>query len=279
MIRLPCAIVLVAAVVFGCAGCAHAVTPEIPKGGAPAAHERLLVAVLVPRSGGVDELYQTESTRLDGLCQGKPIGCRSNLFKARRLAIGVLRDEPKADARVAGTIYAALRMRRGTYDTAGWGEFETLEVALEVEARTQPGIYHEWIANVGDWSYGVYVEGVGAWNHWVHVVYPKAARGWLTPGPVLEARVESVQGEIVRLTALNALWPDGSRRPVEPGNYLIVTVKGQDIEFRAEVESDFACGDPVEPPPVMPPTLRSTAKDFFNQDGSSRFAVVYTKGC
>ncbi len=281
MLRQAVAVVFIAIGVLAYGGCASVVARPATQGTiVPDAAQRLHVAVLVLTSGSVDELYQTELTRLDALCGGKPVGCRSASFKGRRLAIGILRDEPKNDARVAGTIYASLRVRRGTFEPAGWGQFETLAVALEVESRTQPGRFHEWISDVGDWSYGVHVEGVGVRGQWVHVVHPIGARGWLSPeGPVLQATAESIQGQIVRLAGVTVQWPDGSRRTAETGNYLIEAVRGRDIEFRAEVESDFACGDPVEPPKVLPPTLRSTAADFFSPDGSSRFAVVYTKGC
>jgi hypothetical protein len=50
------------------------------------------------------------------------------------------------------------------------------------------------------------------------------------------------------------------------------------IEFRAEIPSDFACGDTVPEVP-LPPTLRAPASEFFDPDGTARFETKYTKGC
>ena len=91
--------------------------------------------------------------------------------------------------------------------------------------------------------------------------------------------VSPVLGEIVRLTPLQATSPNGTRRTIEKGEYLITRVANGTVEFRAEVEADMACGADIKPPQVMPPTLRTEASEFFNADGTARFSIVSGRGC
>lgn len=270
---------MICMVIAGASGCATGMAPAT-RGGArlPMAKDRLFIAILVPAR--IDRMYQAELDRLTRLCLGKPLGCQSQQFLSHREQVGLLRERPTSDARVTGTIYASLRMRRGQYSDPSYGDFETLAVALEVEAPRHPGVYREWIPDVGDWGYGVYISGVLVRNGWVSFVNSSIVEGWLSPDQgALTVDVTPLKGEIVHLSPLLASWPAGVERAIEPGQYLITNVIGDRIEFRQEIESDFACGKEVEPPATMPPTLHTTADHLFNLDGSARFDVVYTKGC
>ena len=99
------------------------------------------------------------------------------------------------------------------------------------------------------------------------------------PSLAVRASVEPLTGNIVEMSPLRADWPDGRSRLTDHGSFLIQKVDGAFIEFRAEIPSDFACGNPVTDPVPVPPTLRAATSEFFNRDGSPRFADKYTKGC
>ena len=68
---------------------------------------------------------------------------------------------------------------------------------------------------------------------------------------------------------------DGDNR-LRAGRTLLKACK---IEFRAEIPSDFDCGEPVTDPVPLPPILQTEASEFFNPDGTARFSTKYTKGC
>src|SRR5687767_10875659 len=234
--------------------------------------DRLFIAVF-QLDDELDTLYQTEEKRVLAACKGSGAECVSKNLSPVRRQVGVLRSSPIATAPVIGNIHAVLK--------ASGDPKKGLSFGLDVEWADRPGQFESWISNVGDYADGIHVAGVRSRGKWVQLSgRPFPTPAWLSiEGPTSTADVLTLEGEILRLEPLNARKPDRTTGPTTPGKFLILAVKGSEVEFREEVPSDFSCGKPVATPKVMPPTLRAPAAEFFNPDGSPRFAPAYTKGC
>jgi len=152
---------------------------------------------------------------------------------------------------------------------------------LDVELTNAPGHFHTWMTSVGDWFYRLYVAGVRPRGQWVQLFGPPfPAEAWIsTAERLFEAEILPSSGEILALREVRAAFPNGARRQIPAGNYLIQRTSSTAVEFRAELAADMACGEEVPLPAVMPPTLRAAPSEFFNADGSPRFSYVYVKGC
>jgi hypothetical protein len=136
-----------------------------------------------------------------------------------------------------------------------------------------------WLASVGDWGYGINVPGVRIQGNWIQLFgSPLPSESWVDGGALM-AHAASIEGELVSLPALPATYPDGTTRPIVPGSYLIEQIRDSTVIFRAEVASDYSCGEERRPPAVMPPSLRATAEAFFDSAGLAVFSETYSRGC
>ena len=243
-----------------------------PSTAPPPPADRLFIAV-VHLGADADELYEKEYDRLLGICKRYTSACFSENFSSARRLIAELHSAPNSASPVVGSVHAVLRMS---------GEPDVdLAIGFDVERTSNPGQFAVWLNTVGDWSYGIYVCGVRPRGGWVQLVgAPFPSQAWLsTRSTSLSALVQPIAGEILRLQSVRATLPNGVRGRIPDGPYLIVRSSQATIEFRAEVPSDMPCGDSIRPPKVMPPILRTTPAEFFNQDGSPRFSFVYARGC
>jgi hypothetical protein len=241
--------------------------------------DRLSVAALYfsGHDTAIAAMYEEEQSRLKSVCPPpwpNREGCVTRNLRPSRHRIATLQAQPRAHSSTVGHIHAVLR--------ATSAEFDALSVGLDLEFTRQPGKFHEWIANIGDSSYGVHIDGnVREFGAWVQLVVP------VVPGPAwmpietsdVMVRVHPFPGHVLELDSLRARLPDGTSRLIDPGSYLITGVNSERVEFRGEVASDFACGQDVRTPEVLPPLLQAIPAEFFSDDGAPRFTTKYGRGC
>ena len=259
--------------VFVCASTAATPRQGIARSTAPPGPaDRLFIAVF--RLGSeLDKLAQEETNRLLGVCKNYGSVCFSQHFSAIRRSVAVLHASASSASPVMGYVHAVLKV--------SGEQFGGLTIGLDVELAAKPGQFETWMSTVGDWFYGTYVAGVRPHGNWLQLVGPPfPAQAWVsTEGPSFEALVLPIAGEVLGLQSIRATFPNGARRRIADGAYLIQRSSQTVVEFRAEVPSDMSCDEPVTSPAVMPPTLRAAPAEFFNGDGSARFSYVYQKGC
>jgi hypothetical protein len=81
---------------------------------------------------------------------------------------------------------------------------------------------------------------------------------------------------VVDLSSLLATGPDGRKRRIVDGSYLVTSVsKTGVVHFRAEIPSDFPCGEPVTDPVRLPPTFRAGAAEFFNAGNRALLGKIH----
>jgi hypothetical protein len=202
--------------------------------------------------------------------------CQARNTKPVRNRVATLHAAPSETSPVVASIYVETKI----------GTDGQLAVT-NVDRASHPGERLPWpdAAEIG--GYGLHVAGAQRRGNWVRLFTSIPADGWLrtysdaepVPPLAVRAHVEPLTEIIVGMSPLLAVWPDGRSRLIDHGSFLIQKIDGAFIEFRAEIPSDFACGEAVTDPVPVPPTLRAAATEFFNPDGSARFAEKYTKGC
>jgi len=240
----------------------------------PAA-ERLYVASLAFYSP-FDALYAAESERLDRLCPPPRPDDDRCVFRnvvSNRRRVATLYSVPADDSPASAFINAATHIRAGD---------GTLAIHLDLEPANQRGEYIPWISDVGDWFYGIHIDGnVRRQGAWIQILHPLLrVPAWIrSEPPALYVDVDPIVGHILELEPLEAADPTGVQRIIPSGSYIITNVASDSVEFRAEVESDFACGEEIPVPKLLPALIRANPRDFFNPDGAPRFATKYTKGC
>ena len=237
----------------------------------PAPHERLFVA-LFGFGSELSSLYKDESERLLALCKVYESACFSQHFSEVRRRIAVLYTTPDDKRQIAGYVQAVLKVSDEQY--AG------LQVGLDIELSQNPGRPLPWVSVV-DLGYSLHISGVRPRGDWLQLLNTPFPGGvWISAeSPEFQALVMPITDEILNIASVVAVFPNGNRRRIPDGSFVIKRVSGTVVEFRAEVPSDFACEEPAKPPRVMPPTLRVQAAELFNADGSPRFSVKYQKGC
>lgn len=249
--------------------------------------DRLVVAQLLfvgEQERALAALSEEEHARLVAICdQAIPSrdGCMARNVQRRRRVMTTLRAQPRADSPVVARIHAVLRVTSA--ELQGFGPVESLTVGLEIEMAQEPGRFREWIPDIGDWGYGIHIDGNAVVSDdWIRLLGPALPNvAWLPKESAdLIILIQPFAGHIFELEPLRATMPNGMQMRVDRGSYLIsrVTTTGV-VEFRREVNSDFACGEDIAPPPVLPPLLRAPASEFFRSDGTPRFTTTYTKGC
>jgi hypothetical protein len=204
----------------------------------------------------------------------------SQNVRSIRWEVAVLRAAPSLDAPPSARIDAVLRVvLEDRLEEPIPGKSENLVLSLYTVNADRSDEPRLWM-DVGEYS--TYVPGVRALGEWIQLIGPSLpANAWLrrTSPFIRVINVEPLQGQIVWLDPFVARWPDGSHRLIDRGSYLVTAVTDDAVTFRAEIPTDFDCGEEVQPPPELPPTLRAAPQDLFHEDGSARFAPVYTKGC
>jgi hypothetical protein len=230
-------------------------------------------SALILRDSGIEEIHRRERERLIDICKGTVGECFSRNVHPVRLRVGLLHARPDSSRLAVANVHARLEVRQAEFDGLGFG--------LDVELIAKPGQFIPWVADVGDWGYGLHISGVRVRGRWIQLIgSPLPPSAWLPmDSQTLPATVTPLTGQILRLPPLRARWPDGAMRAISEGPYLFYRAAEDRIEFRAEIPSDFPCGEDLTPPSVMPPRLRTTPKELFGPDGAPRFEGVYTKGC
>jgi hypothetical protein len=241
--------------------------------------DRLSVAVLYfpGHEAAIAAMYEEEQSRLKSVCPPpwpNREGCLTRNLRPNRHPIATLHAQPRADSPAVAHIYAVLR--------ATSAEFDALSLGLDLELTQQPGKFHEWLGDIGDSSYGVHIDGhLRKSGEWVQLLVPIVpVPGWMPMKTSdVMVNIEPLTGQVLKLESLRARLPDGTSRLIDPGSYLITGVHSTKVDFRAEVASDFACGQDVRTPEVMPPLLQTTPAEFFSNDGAPRFTTKYGEGC
>ena len=233
------------------------------------AYERLLIAAL---SGGADDPFErigrAAEARLDAACRPpRPPGdrCFARHLQPMPERIAVLHSGPSESSAPVAYVMAVPFVVPG--------EFESFSIRLDVQPVAQPGGSEPWIADVGDWGYGVHIDGqVRLVGDWVQLLYPPAVAGAFLQlqGPGLVVDVSSFEENILEIADVPGL---------ADGSYFIVGVTPERVELRLEVDSDMACGEPVEPVIALPPVVAASPSQFFDSNGRPRFRTKYTKGC
>ena len=150
---------------------------------------------------------------------------------------------------------------------------------LEFRPRGTPRKAAVWLDSVGDWGYGVKIPGVRIRGTWIRLFgAPLPATSWIN-GALLRADAGSIEGRLVTRPRLLAVWLDGTRRSIVAGSYLVERIRGSEVTARAEVPTDFSCGEEVKAPVVMPPSVRIAAQDLFSREGAPVFSETYGRGC
>jgi hypothetical protein len=221
---------------------------------------------------GLDAPYNRELARLDELCRNRQDtqACRVTNLRPLSMLVALVHDAPSDTSEIVGELHAVL----------GFHPDYDLGYSLEFRPRGTPAKGVVWLQSVGDWGYGIEVPGVRIHGEWIQLFgAPLPPASWVEDRSSLSAQGGSIEGRLVSLPGLLATWPDGTERPITPGSYLIEQIQGSRVTFRAEVSTDFPCGEEVKPPVVMPPSLHATAQDFFNAAGAPLFSETYSRGC
>jgi hypothetical protein len=268
-------VILLACLTAGCqtTGVTRSNTAATVRTVAPA--DRLYVASLSLIK--LDQISAAESQRLERVCpppRPSEDTCRPRNVSSQRHRVATLYSRPEMSSPPAAFINARFHFRPG----------HDFQLALDLEFVDRPGEFVPWIPDAGDWGYSIHIDGrirvEGDWVQFIDPVFRMSA--WMrkeAPHAELYLHVDSIAGEILHLKALEATNPNGVREVIEPGDFLITRVSQDAVEFRAEVASDYACGDDIPPPAVLPPVLRARPGEFFTPDGTPRFTTKYAKGC
>ena len=204
------------------------------------------------------------------------LACQAKNIKLARYRVATMHAAPSVTSPVVASIY-----------------IETISATdgriavMNVDRASHPGERLPWPDSEQIGDYGLNVSGVQRRGDWIRLLTSIPADGWIRVVPdhgaepplAIRAHVNTLTYTIVDMSQMQATWPDGRSALTEQGSYKIQKVDGPFIEFRAEIPSDFACGDPVTDPVPLPPILRAHISELFNRDGSPRFATKYTKGC
>jgi hypothetical protein len=247
----------------------------VPQRQATDHYQERLLSVLILALRGESEFprFSVELERLERLCPAGPSRADCVSRNAKRIRVAQLHAEPTPESAVSGALHVSFRAPANGQD---------LTLGLDVEHSSKPGAFDEWISDVGDPFYGRYVDGrARRFGEWVQLLGPRMPKGaWLTAqNPNLQVIVDEMVNGIFDIELVRARWPDGRVAEIERANYLVTRIDAGQVEFRAEVPSDFDCGEDLAPPAVLPPLLRAPAAEFFNADGTPRFSTTYTKGC
>jgi hypothetical protein len=222
----------------------------------------------------VNATFGLEFTRLDELCRFHEFDCLQQNFRPTRVRVAIVRRRPLPDSQVVGQIVASLAIRK---DVEQWGHVG-IGLEFEPEGSLAPMM---WIADVGDWGYGIHFTGVVEHSGWINPsTKPFPDDAWVSTrtNPNFEGFSGSIEDSIVGLSPLELI--DGRQKRLIPdGSYKILKIRNDTVWFRPEVPSDYPCGEDVKPPKKFPTTLKAPAAQFFEPDGTPRFQQVYTKGC
>jgi hypothetical protein len=231
--------------------------------------DRLNIAELYVE--GLDPPYNRELQRLDELCRNREHLQACRVANLRRTFVRVVSVHAGASdsSPILGELNAVLEF----HPRYGLG------YRLEFRPRGAPRKPAVWLDSVGDWGYGVEIPGVRIRGTWIQLFgSPLPATSWIN-GALLRADAGSIEGRLVTLPRLLAVWLDGTRRSIVPGSYLVERIRGSEVTVRAEVPTDFSCGEQVEAPVVIPPSVRIAAQDLFSRDGAAVFSETYGRGC
>jgi hypothetical protein len=193
-----------------------------------------------------------------------------------RFRVANLHAAPTASSRVVAVIFEERRLA----DQNG------LHFEWTIELTANPSVPLPWPEGDMAFDYGLHVAGVQRRGDWVRLLTSIPVDGWLRTNDInapgdhpLYVYVHPLEDEIVNLGPLSAEWPDRRREQTQEGSFRILRVANDTVEFRQEIPSDYPCGEQVTDPAPLPPTLRARTSEFFNSDGTPRFAEKYTKGC
>lgn len=216
-----------------------------------------------------------EARLVTDLTAASYFACRAKYVKSARYRIAQVHAAPDERSAVLATLFEERRVPPS----------HQLEYVWTFELASQPGTPVPWPESWAAFDYGLNVAGAHRRGDWVRLLSATPVDGWFRVAP--EGQAASVYvwatpllGQLVDLSVPLATWPDGRPRPTGGGPYLVTNVSANgSIEFRAEIPSDMPCVEPVTDPVALPPTLRSTAEQFFNADGAPRFRTSYPQGC
>lgn len=246
---------------------AGAVTANVSRRVPP--HERLHIASMVP--GDTERQVVEALDRIESLCR-TDAGCNSRSVKVAPIRVAPFYAARSLEARRVGVLLAVV-----SWDPSESGR---AQLSLDIE-RSEDGRTARWIEDGAAWDYGISVPGVRTRGEWVQFPQlPLVGDAWMptrSSGWIVAA--EPLEGQVVTMTPMAADLPNGRTVTTAAGDYLVTGVWHDRVHLRLEVESDYACGQGIPPPRVMPPTLSASPANLFEPSGAPRFQTKYTKGC
>lgn len=240
------------------------------------AADRMTVVSLGLEDTRLGAAITDERRRLDALCgsgyQLRSATCLSTNLRTVRERLSPLFGSPRAGAPVG---YVVVRLIVS-------GDIEQVGFGFDLEWADRPGVYREWVSDLGDWGYGHYIDGWGVpQGEWVRLLGPPPLRAVWVPmrSDRFYVHADRMERHVVHLQSLRARPVEGGRWRTLSGQYTIVEVRGGSVLFRAEIPSDMPCGDDAPDPAPAPPVWTAPASAFFHLNGTPRFRTVYTRGC
>lgn len=240
------------------------------------AADRMTVVSLGFDESRLGSAISEERRRLEALCgvgyQLRSATCLSTNLRTVRERLSPLFAAPRAGSPVG---YIVVRL-------IVFGDIEQVGFGFDLEWTDRPGVYREWIANLGDWGYSYSIDGWGVpHDAWVRLLGPPSLRAVWVPKARNGFYVHAAQMErhVVHLRSVRARPIGRGELRRLSGQYTLVEVRGGSVVFRAEIPSDMPCGDDTPDPSPAPTVWTAPASAFFDHDGTPRFRTVYTRGC
>jgi len=186
--------------------------------------------------------------------------CTNRFVEAGRRRIATLHASADPASPIVGSLFEGLRL-------AG----NTLEFEWTLESAAEPNRRIAWADSPAAFDYGIIVASAQRRGGWVRLLSSVPVDGWLAITPEGSSTPRSIAVDVVPL--------EGQVVEMSGESYRILRIAAGTVEYRREIPSDFACGQPVTDPVPLPPTLRAPIAELFSRDSQARFSVKYSKGC
>ncbi|MES2353848.1 MAG: hypothetical protein V4568_05455 [Pseudomonadota bacterium] len=221
----------------------------------------------------LDDWYQQENARLLKICKVYSSKCFSKHGKPKEWNLGAVYGGPDNASNIIGQIAAVIHVKKEV------DEGMAMRLDFVPNGTTKHLV---WIDDVRDWGYGIHHHVLKQKGDWVMLpLSPFPPSSWINiRNTQFTGDVSSIKGSIMNLQSVNAVIRKTRLDVSVPAdNYLIEDINAGKVIFRKEIPSDMPCEEEIKPPKNLPESYESNRSNFFNQDGSPRFSLVYERGC
>jgi hypothetical protein len=235
----------------------------------------LFADVAVPRS--LDLVYE-ETQPIRGKC-GDDSACWARALRGKEVILNPVFSGPSRGTRLLGHVVAVPAFAAGR------------ELHFRLDLRSTSGRQTPWIADVGDWGYGVNVFVRSTRKQWIQLPGgPFASSAWIELAPFevegrLSGEVGSIVGTVIWISPeVSAVDRRTGRRTTlaTDVHYVIERIYRGEAFLRTEVGADMSCGEPDAEKDVATsetPRFRVKLTDLFDRRGIPKLGPYYTKGC